>query len=130
MGKRRVPKNLIKIKADQRAVDEGCYFDQAAADRVIQFFERYLYHVQGEWAGKPFILLPWQRDDVITPLYGWKRADGSRRFRYAYISVAKSNGKSPLLAGLILYSLTADGEYAAKIISAGVDRDQARIVYD
>lgn len=128
--RKKVAKKWVRNKSDEQAVKEGCYWEDAAGWRVVEFFEKYLVHTQGEWAGHAFILLDWQRDDVLRPLYSWKRPDGSRRFRYGYISVPKSNGKSPMLAGQILYGLAADGETAAHIISAGVDRDQARIVFD
>jgi len=127
---KKVAERWIKNKSDEQAVKDGCFWDDAAGWRVVEFFEKYLVHTQGEWAGRPFILQDWQRDDVIRPLYSWKRPDGSRRHRFAYISVPKSNGKSPMLAGQILYALAADGEAAAKIISCGVDRDQARVVYE
>ena len=44
------------------------------------------------------------------PLFGWKRGDGTRRFRRAYIEIPKKNGKSTLAAGLGLYLLVGDAE--------------------
>jgi hypothetical protein len=43
-------------------------------------------------------LQPWQAF-VVGSLFGWKRADGTRRFRTAYVEVARKNGKSSLLTG-------------------------------
>jgi hypothetical protein len=39
----------------------------------------------------------------VAPLFGWKRADGTRRFRRRYVEVPKKNGKSTLFSGLSLY---------------------------
>ena len=64
------------------------------------------------------------------PLFGWKRADGTRRYRRGYIEVPKKNGKSTLFSGLSLYLLVGDGEPGAEIYSAAVDRDQASIVFN
>jgi phage terminase large subunit-like protein len=90
-----------------------------------------LRHSKGrKWAGKPFILEPWERDDIVMPLFGWKRADGNRRFRLAYITMGKKNGKSTLCAGIGLYLLAADGEPSAEVFSAAADRHQASIVFD
>ncbi|HUU97965.1 MAG TPA: terminase large subunit, partial [Phycisphaerae bacterium] len=89
-----MPEELIRTKADERAVAEGCYYDDAAARKVRTFFEKYLRHSKGRWAGQPFTLLPWQWERLIRPLFGWKRPDGTRRFRMAYIEVPKKNGKS------------------------------------
>lgn len=104
-------------------------FSPEAAERVRRFAFRCCRHTKGKWAGKPFDFLPWQWDDVISPLYGWRRADGTRRFRKAYIEIPKKNGKSTLCAVLALYHLCADGEAAAEVYSAAKDRQQAGIVY-
>ncbi|MBE3590000.1 MAG: terminase [Firmicutes bacterium] len=70
------------------------WFDEAAADRVVEFFERFLRHTKGRWAGARFELMDWQRDQIIRPLFGWKRKDGTRRYRRAYIEVPRKNGKA------------------------------------
>jgi phage terminase large subunit-like protein len=106
------------------------WFDEAAADRAEGFFRDCLTHVKGEWSGKPFELADWQRDLVIRPLFGWKRADGTRRYRTAYIEVPRKAGKSTLGAGIALYLLLADGEPGAEVVSAAADREQAAIVFD
>lgn len=129
MSKPAIPSRLMKGPADRQAVDEGCWYDAKAADRVVKFFNTFLCHSKGEWAGKPFALLEWQEWDIIRPLFGWKRPDGTRRFRRAYIEVPKKNGKSTLSSGIALYLLFADREPGAEVYSAAADRDQASIVY-
>jgi phage terminase large subunit-like protein len=84
----------------------------------------------GEFADRPFALLDWQWRDVIGPLFGWKRRDGTRRFRRAYVEIPKKNGKSTLCAGIALYLLVADGEPGAEVYSAAADRRQASIVFN
>jgi phage terminase large subunit-like protein len=120
----------IRTEADERAVLDGCVFDLAAAERVRTFFRKFLRHSKGQWAGKPFELLDWQWEWIIAPLFGWKRADGTRRYRRGYIEVPKRNGKSTLFSGLSLYLLAGDREAGAEVYSAAVDRDQASIVYN
>ena len=105
------------------------WFDAAAADRAVAFFEKYLKHVEGEKAGQAFLLEPWQRDEVIRPLFGWKRPDGTRRYRVAWVEIPRKNGKSALASGLALYLLMADGEPGAQVFSAAGDREQAAIVF-
>jgi phage terminase large subunit-like protein len=119
----------IRSEADERAVLSGCWFDREAAARVEIFFERFLRHSKGEWAGKPFRLQEWQKRDLLFPLFAWKKRNGYRRFRNAYIEVPKKNGKSALCSGISLYLLVADGEPGAEVYSAAADRDQASIVY-
>jgi phage terminase large subunit-like protein len=119
----------IRTPSDEQAVAEGCYFDRAAADRVVRFFPEFLVHCKGKFAGKPFELLDWQIRDVIYPIFGWKRPNGYRRFTRVYIEIPKKNGKSTLAAGIGLYMLCADREFGANIYSAASDRQQAAIVH-
>jgi phage terminase large subunit-like protein len=109
---------------------EKYFFDESRANRVIAFFENYLFHVKGKWAGRPFKLLNWQKEELIKPLFGWVDESGKRKHRTAFIFVPRKNGKSSLAAGIALYLLCADGEQGAEIYSAANDRDQARIVFD
>ena len=109
---------------------DGFWFDESAADRVVDFFERYLRHIKGKWSGSRFELMPWQNDEIIRPLFGWKRPDGTRKYRTAYIEIPRKAGKSTMAAGLALYLLFADGEQGGEIYSAAVDRAQAGIVFD
>ncbi|HEX3998247.1 MAG TPA: terminase TerL endonuclease subunit [Pirellulales bacterium] len=120
----------IRGEADEQAVLEGCTFDLPAAERVRDFFVKFLRHSKGQWAKQPFELLDWQWESVIAPLFGWKRADGTRRFRRGYIEVPKKNGKSTIFSGLSLYLLAGDHEAGAEVYSAAVDRDQASIVFN
>ena len=120
---------MIRTKADERAVAEGCYFDAAAAERVRTFLRQFVRQSKGRWAGKPFELLPWQWEEVVAPLFGWKQADGLRRYRNAYVEIPKKNGKSTLAAGLGLYLLAGDGEKGAEVYSAAADIKQASIVH-
>jgi len=110
-------------------MDSEFWFDQQAADMAVAFFETFLHHSKGEWAGQPFELERWQCEDIIEPLFGWKRLDGTRQYRTAYIEVPRKNGKSTLAAGIGLYLLFADNEPGAEIYSAATDREQAGIVF-
>jgi len=129
-GATAVPAVWIRTASDQAAVDAGCTFDLTAAERVRSFFAKFLCHSKGAFAGQPFILLDWQWDEIIAPLFGWLRPDGTRRFREAYIEVAKKNGKSALCSGLALYMLVGDGEQGAEVYSAAADREQASIIFN
>lgn len=106
----------------------GLYFDYEAADHALEFY-RFLRHSKGEWAGCAFQLEPWQQF-IIGSIFGWKRADGFRRFRTAFIEVPRKNGKTTLAAGVGLYLLIADGEPGPEIFAAATKRDQAKIVWD
>lgn len=110
-----------------RSLDKGWYFDKKAALRAIHFIEK-LKHTKGEWAGQRFRLEPWQQF-ALWNIFGWKNADGTRRFRYAYIEIARKNGKTALSAGVGLYMLFADGESRPEVYSAATVKDQAKICF-
>ena len=106
----------------------GLYFDQEEGQRFVAFFERFLHHSKGKWAGDPFTLLPWQQF-MISSLFGWKRSDGSRRFRTLFCAVGRKNGKSATCSGLGLAMLDFDQEPAAEVYFSATKRDQARICH-
>ena len=110
-------------------VDAGsCRFDRAAAEHYIGFFHDCLTHIEGEWAGRPFLLGPWQKA-IVANLFGWKRPDGFRRYRELFLEVPRKNGKTPLAAGIVLALLCVDDEPGAQIYSAASDREQAALLY-
>jgi len=104
-------------------------FDPVQGERVIRFVENFCRHSQGEWAGNPVVLEPWQCA-MLYLLYGWRWAStGYRRFRFAYVELAKGNGKSFLASALALYELIGQGEPGAEVYSVATKKDQARIVF-
>ncbi len=103
---------------------EGDWFDYETAIEKAAFFPGCLTHQRNELAGRPIHLEEWQLA-IIYNLFGWMRADGIRRYREAYITVARGNGKSTLcvgIAGLLLY---ADAEPGAEVYAAAAERGQA-----
>lgn len=108
--------------------ERGLHFDEDDAQKAIDFFENVLVLTDGAFAGKPFALQLFQKF-IVGSLFGWKAADGYRRFRTAYIETGKGSGKSPLAAGIGLYGLTMDDEAGAEIYAAAVTRDQAKILF-
>lgn len=93
-------------------------------EKVLKFI-RNLTHTQGEWAGKPFSVLDWQREKIIEPFFGTLREDGNRQYRFCYIEIPKKNGKTEMCAALALYGLCADKEAAPEVYVAAADREQA-----
>jgi phage terminase large subunit-like protein len=75
------------------APGRGFTWNLEAALRAIEFFPGVLRLNGGQFEGLPFELQPTQQF-IIGSLFGWKRADGTRRFRRAYIEAAKGIGKA------------------------------------
>jgi len=130
-GGRVVAGPLVRSACERHLRDlkrDDLVFDAEAEARVIRFFETILSLPEGGGDDPRFILQPFQRF-IVGSLFGWKRLDGYRRFRTAYIEMGKGNGKSPLAAGIGLYGLLADGEDGAQIFAAATTRDQAKILF-
>lgn len=112
----------------ERGPNRGLYFDIDDADRVFQFFESVLKLSEGQFEGLPFQLQPSQAF-IVGSLFGWKRADGTRRFRRAYIEQGKGNGKSPVAGGIGLFGMLGDGEAGSQVYAAAAKREQAGILF-
>lgn len=106
----------------------GLRWDLDAALHVWTWFETVVKLSEGQFEGQPMRLHPMQAF-VLGSIFGWKRKDGSRRFRRAYIECGKGGGKSPLAGGIGLYGMTADGEPGAQIYAAAAKKDQADILF-
>ena len=112
----------------EEAPARGFTWIAVAANEACAFFEEVLRLNGGQFEGVPFRLLGWQAF-IVGSIYGWLRADGTRRFRVAYVETGKGSGKSPLAAGLGLKGLTADGEARAEVYAAATKRDQAMVLF-
>lgn len=106
-------------------------YNQEAVDRVMGFFSLLVFG-QNEWAGKPFALLPWEKQ-AIREFYGVQVLDDDgnwvRYRRFLYDEIAKKNGKSEFAAGLGLYHLLADGEARPQVGIFAADKTNADIIY-
>lgn len=132
--------NLVRKACERHLADladgheRGLHWDRKAAEEAIGFFPL-LRHYKGEWGphpgkpeGDPIVLEPWQAF-IVGSLFGWKREDGLRRYRQAYIEVAKKNGKTLMAAGLAILLAFFDGEPGAEVYSIATKRDQAKLVW-
>lgn len=119
-----VYKRLVKELKDKRWT-----FDEAKAQKPIDFIETFCKQSKGEWIGKPTKLLLFQKA-FIAALFGFIGTDGNRRFNETFFLVARKNGKSTLLSGIMLYMLMGDGEGGSECYSVATKKDQARITFN
>jgi len=93
--------------------------------RVIDFLEKYVRIPSGEHVGKPLKLAAFQKK-FIRDVY-----DNPHGTRRAYLSIARKNGKTGLIAGLVLAHLVGpEATQNAQIVSGARSRDQASLVFD
>ena len=112
----------------QRTDSFPYYFDEEEAEDACIFFPVAFRHAKSKWAGLAFELSPWQMF-CNAVLLGWKRLDGTRRFRRAHVSVARKNGKTTWCGGLAIYLSFADNEAGAEVYIGATKIDQARLLF-
>lgn len=119
---------MVRKRTTAKPSSSDVWFDEAEADRAVHFIENYCRHVKGQWAGQLFVLEAWQRE-LVRALFGWKRADGTRKHRMLWLEVPRKAGKTSLAATIALYMLLVDPEPGGEIVSAAGDADQASICF-
>jgi len=116
-------KSLWRAKNDP---DFPYIFDAAAAADVVRFAE-----VQVITEGLPMRLqLMPSHLFILTMLYGWRnRTTGYRRFRRAYIAMARKSAKSVLASIIGLYELQRPDDHGGQVFVASARAATAMIVY-
>jgi phage terminase large subunit-like protein len=124
---------LVRLAAERHLRDlidgpaRGLRWDPEEVEDQRLYFAG-LRHTKGEWRGRKIVLEPWQLF-VQGSIYGWKRADGTRRFRIALLEVARKVGKSLMGSANGNYLAFDDGEPGAEVYAAATKREQAKIVW-
>lgn len=106
------------------------YWREEEAERIFKWFS-YLRHSKGVLAGKPIILQTSQKF-FICQLYGWRKADGRKRFSKAGKMIGRKNAKSQEQAGCLLYEISVEAtrfEELYETYCAGVKRKQSAIIF-
>ena len=85
-------------------------YDSVKGDKAITFIESYCRHSKGAFSGQPFLLELWEKA-AIQAMFGiFNKTTRIRKYRFAFLMVARKNGKSTLAAAIALYMLMMDGE--------------------
>lgn len=94
-------------------------------ERVIAFIESYCLVPSGDHVGNPMRLEPFQKK-FISEIY-----DNPYGTRRAYLSVARKNGKTGLIAGIVLAHVVGpEARRNTQIVSGANSREQAAVVFD
>jgi phage terminase large subunit-like protein len=94
-------------------------------EKVIAFIEKFCLIPEGKFVGKPMLLDDFQKKFILEV---YDNPAGTRR---AYLSIARKNGKSGLIAGLLLAHIAGpEAVQNSQIISGARSRDQAALVFN
>ncbi|MGF9937168.1 terminase TerL endonuclease subunit [Bacillus anthracis] len=118
-----------KLVSDVYNNDSEYEYDSNRANHVIEFIENYCKHSKAKWAGKPIDLELWQQAFLAATFGFVHKIDGTRKYREAFLVVARKNGKSTLSSGICLYLQVADGEGGSEVYAVATKEQQAKIVW-
>ena len=90
---------------------------------VVDFINS-LYHT-GDYIGVLFQLRPWQ-EDIIRKMFS---PDGEPLYRTVFIGIPRKQGKTELVAAILLYLMFGTGKKGQRIFSASGDREQAALIH-
>lgn len=93
-------------------------------EKVCAFIELFCPVPEGKLVGQPIKLMPFQRKFILDV---YDNPNGTSR---AYLSVARKNGKSALIAGILLAHIVGpEAKTNSQIISGARSREQASLVF-
>lgn len=112
---------IIKVRAWRKlAVSE-----LTRGERVMKFIETFCITPEGEYVGKPMRLAKFQ-EEFICAIY-----DNPHKTRKAILSIARKNGKSGLIAGILLAHICGpEAKKNSQIVSGALSREQAALVHN
>ncbi len=94
-------------------------------ERVIAFIERFCIVPEGKLLGQPMRLDPFQKDFILA-VY-----DNPHGTDKGILSIARKNGKTGLIAGILLAHLVGpEAVQNSQIVSGAMSRDQAALVFN
>jgi phage terminase large subunit-like protein len=95
-------------------------------ERVIAFIETYCRIPEGSKVGQPMKLIPFQRQFILD-IYD----NPTAKTRRAYLSIARKNGKTALIACILLAHIVGpEAVQNSQIVSGAMSRDQAALVFE
>jgi phage terminase large subunit-like protein len=97
---------------------------ESQADKVIRFLTDYILTPEGKDVGKPLKLEKFQIE-FIRQIY-----DNPKGTRRAILSLARKNGKTAIIAGILLAHIIGPlRKQNSQVVSGAMSRDQAALVY-
>jgi len=94
-------------------------------EKVCAFIEGFVLVPEGDLLGKPMVLDPFQRDFILD-VY-----DNQHGTHTAILSIARKNGKTGLIAALLLAHLCGpEAVQNSQIVSGAMSKEQAAVVFE
>ena len=115
---------VLLMKADVNTNATKGDIIMTRGEKVCAFIEQYCLIPEGAHVGQPIKLMKFQKQFILDV---YDNPHGTSR---AYLSVARKNGKSALIAAVVLaYLVGPEAKQNSQIISGARSRDQASLVF-
>lgn len=124
---------MLQLEMIMSDIEAGSVtFDTADSDKRIKFIEQECKHYEAPHAGKPFLLMLWQKA-FIEAIFAIKIYDEElqrlvRKYQDVLFLVGRKNGKTPAI-GAISLSEWFCGEMGKKILCSSNDYEQADLMF-
>ena len=107
----------------------GCWRSEVSAptrgEKVVNFIQKYCLTPEGDLFGQPFKLLPFQRKFILE-IY-----DNPYRTHSAFLSIARKNGKTALIAAILLAHIAGpEAVHNSQIVSGAQSKEQASVIFE
>ena len=105
----------------------GFHYDPDRATRPVRWIEKFCCFPEGEKMGQPFILEQYERA-AIELGFGFVNENNFRQIHQVLMMLGRKNGKTSVLAAIMLYMLTSDMpiELGAEVYCCATSEAQAR----
>ena len=123
---RRPKPALSRVPGRHRPTVKG----EGLARLVGAFLAGFLKHPDREFAGRPFLLEAWQRDNIVRPVFACVDRYGRRKYREALIGLPRNAGKSNTAAALLLAVAFTEPVVEGEYVCIARNRKQAAIVFN
>ncbi|MCX7283909.1 MAG: terminase large subunit [Novosphingobium sp.] len=97
---------------------------ETRGERVCRFISEYCVVPEGDLMGQPMVLEPFQRKFILAVF------DNPHGTKTAVLSIGRKNGKTALIAALLLaFVVGPEAKRNTQIVSGALSKDQAAIVF-
>lgn len=102
-------------------------FHSCYKNDICRYLEDHFYVAETK---APIVLEPWQKDQILRPLFEVDPATGRRKHTLALLGMPKKNGKSSLSAGILSYFLFQGEDFGELILAANSREQSSWVIFD
>lgn len=111
----------------QRSLNDN-RFEYEYKPKLVQKVLKFSSLLKDVSTGEQFKLVSFQ-EFILSQLIGWWHIDGTIKYKYSYISMARSQGKSQVLSVYLMYQLLFAKGVSKDIGLGSIDTEHVKVLY-